>query len=225
MTELASDLVPTKGIVTNYTESLWEEYKEVWRMAERVVPVAYTDSLESYTGGSIAGAYYAREGIIYVQNKEFSGRLAPEPMTDARMARHACIILHELNHAISHSQGGQRYDDYMRALRLWNIVNMDGTLLTDRERILIYDEETRVDLGGFKMSGQFSKAIRDEYVREMVTNLANYHSLLWTGYWTNGIRQRWEGSEMFNKMMDFLDREKLTPAEQAAKATLEKYRK
>jgi hypothetical protein len=183
------------------TGSLWDEYNRIWSLAQETCPVVYAKDI----GNGIAGAYYPRERVIILKrNDATTGEHEPRITDDHTMTYESCILLHEMAHAQSHISGGDRYLAYRSANMLWNLVNMDGTLLNEEERALIFREETKVDMDAMRMSRQFSKGIQEEYGRAMIDNLSAYSSLLWTGTWPDGKRQKWEGSASHARALDLL---------------------
>lgn len=182
-------------------EEVWESYKRAWKLAEGMCTVFYTDKLPSNTFAAFAPSL----NMIMLNRPDLSGRFAPVADSDTwRMANEASALLHEFSHAESNRAGGQKYDEYIKALLFWNFVNMDGTMLDEKERLAIFTEEMKVDTRGMTLANDHFPALKQYYSEAMVLNLGNYSSILWTGKWPDGTPQRWQDSQSLSQAMNSL---------------------
>jgi hypothetical protein len=172
------------------TDEIWDQFKAVWRFAEKVCPVQYSPDLPPGVGAG----YIMRDNKILIGNKLIRpGQDVPKWGDKYTMMIDACMVMHELSHAYSFIEGGREFEKYRRSLALWNYVNMDGSIILDDDRKRILNEEVRVELRGIKMIRSVAPDFEEAYSVMMMSNLTSYTSLLWTGQWPNGTPQRWEG--------------------------------
>lgn len=164
------------------SEPDYESLKSVWSLAAYETPVSYSASLPR----EYAAVYRSSTHEILINRPEYHGHDRPVRSEQWRMRSETTIIAHEIGHSQNRVYETVRFQEYMGALKSWAEANLDGTRITEVERLRILDEELAAMRRGAVILETFAPHLVGDFLLQESNNLKNYRSVLWTGAWPNG---------------------------------------